>query len=280
MINKKYLKNLRCKEMNNKNDFIFDLYSERIIDSLDLVSINFKNILLLGNYCTKIIKYIEKRYKYSQLTIIDYKKFFNNNANFNFLSKTCNDLDLLKLDIDKYDLIISNFFLSFSDDLNDSFKKILLSLKSNGFLVATLPSIKNFDSLKSAMIKTDLQFYGGAYNRFIKGVNLQKIIEILKKNNYKIPLVNTEKINLEYKQFFTLLHDLKSMKFSYFYKDKKNTFEKKMYFKQLEKNFTKNYNNNFELTSNFYLISGWKEHKSQQKPLKPGEAKNKLQDFL
>ena len=35
MINKKYLKNLRCKEINNKNDFIFDLYNERIIDSLE-----------------------------------------------------------------------------------------------------------------------------------------------------------------------------------------------------------------------------------------------------
>ena len=63
MINKKYLKNLRCKEINNKNDFIFDLYNERIIDSIDVINIKFKKILILGDQGSKIYKYIQKRFK-------------------------------------------------------------------------------------------------------------------------------------------------------------------------------------------------------------------------
>ena len=43
---------------------------------------------------------------------------------------------------------------------------------------------------------------------------------------------------------------------------------------------TSSFDNNFAISTNFYLISGWKDHKSQQRPLKPGEAKNKLKDFL
>ena len=31
---------------------------------------------------------------------------------------------------------------------------------------------------------------------------------------------------------------------------------------------------------NFYILSGWKDHHSQQKPLKPGQAKNSLKEFL
>ena len=62
MINKKYLKNLRCKEINNKNDFIFDLYNERIIDSLDVINIKFKKILILGDQGSEIYKYIHKRF--------------------------------------------------------------------------------------------------------------------------------------------------------------------------------------------------------------------------
>ena len=43
MINKKYLKNLRSKEINKKNDFIFDLYNERIIENIDDIdSIEFR----------------------------------------------------------------------------------------------------------------------------------------------------------------------------------------------------------------------------------------------
>ena len=275
MINKKYLKNLRCKEINNKNDFIFDLYGERIIDSLDIISLDFKNILILGDHGNKIYKYIKKRFKDSLVTIYEFKKINSNKLPFKNIKKIYNDLDLWIEESTKYDLILSNFFLNLNNDLENVLKKILMSLVPNGFFLATLPGPKNFYLLKSAMIETDLQLYGGVYNRFNQTNDLQNIIEMLKKNNFKIPLINSEKINLEYKQFYKLLHDVRSMNLSYYYKDKKNTFEKKIYFKQLEENYNKNTNESFELTSDYYIISGWKEHQSQQKPMKPGEAKKK-----
>ena len=80
MINKKYLKNLRCKEINNKNEFIVDLFSERIIDSLKIITLDFKNILILGDQETKIIKYIQKRYRDSTLSI-----YSLNNSNSKYI---------------------------------------------------------------------------------------------------------------------------------------------------------------------------------------------------
>ena len=280
MINKKYLKNLRCKEINNKNYFIYDLYTERIIDSLDIISLDFKNILILGDHGAKIYKYIQTRFQDSLITIYDFKDKKSYNLNLKNIKKISIDLDLWFPEQTKYDLIISNFFLNSIENLEKVLKKILISLVPNGFFLATLPSPENFYLLKSAMIETDMQLYGGAYNRFNQTTDLQNIIEILKKNNFKIPLVDSEKVNLEYKQFNKLLHDVRSMNLSYYYKDKKNTFEKKIYFKKLEENFNRNSNESFELTSNFYTISGWKEHSSQQKPMKPGEVKNKMMDFL
>ena len=46
-----------------------------------------------------------------------------------------------------------------------------------------------------------------------------------------------------------------------------------------QNNFNKE-SDHFNLKSNFYIISGWKDHSSQQKPIRPGQAKNKLADFL
>jgi SAM-dependent methyltransferase len=267
MINKKYLKNLRCKEINSKNEFIFDIYNDRIIDSLDIINLNFKNILILGDHGIKIREFIDKKFNNSSITLYDSKK-----NNF--------DLDECKLKGEEYDLIISNFYLFLSDDFNNILKKIITSLTPNGFFIATLPTRENFNSLKFSMIKTDVDFYGGAYNRFNKFMDLSKIIELLKTNNFKIPLINLENINLEYKKFNNLLNDIRSMNLSYYSKDKKKIFEKKMYFKKLEKNYKKDLNNNFVISTNFYIISGWKNHESQQKPLRPGEAKNKLKDFL
>ena len=267
MINKKYLKNLRSKETNKKNDFIFDLYNERIIDSLDIINVNFEKILILGNHGAKITKFIKKKYKYNSLTIYD-------------LSLNSFDLDYWETEKDKYDLIISNFYLFLSENLENLFKKIINSLASNGFFIATMPAQENFNSLKEAMIKTDIDLYGGAYNRFNQFLNLEDIIKLLKNNNFKIPLVNLENIELEYKKLDNLLSDLRSMKLSYFNEDKKQKFESRHYFVKLEKNFKKNNQNNYIISTNFYILSGWKDHHSQQKPLRPGQAKNNLKEFL
>ena len=278
MINKKYLKNLRCKEINNKNNFIFDLYNERIIYSLDVINIKFKKILILGDQGNEIYKYIHKRFKEAQVTVYDIKTKFSK-SDLDIIKKSNIDIDFWPPQEKEFDLIISNFYLNICEDLKKILSKIMKSLLPNGFFLATLPSPENFSLLRSAMIKTDMQLYGGTYNRFNRVSELHTIIDLLKKNNFKIPLVDYETIDLKYKQFNKLLNDVRSMNLSYYQKDKKNTFEKKSYFSKLEGNFEKK-NDHFNLKSNFYIISGWKDHSSQQKPIRPGQAKNKLADFL
>ena len=278
MINKKYLKNLRCKEINTKNDFIFDLYNERIIDSLDVINIKFKKILILGDQGSEIYKYIHKRFKEAEVKVYDIKTKFSK-SDLDILKKSNIDIDFWVPQEKEFDLIISNFYLNICEDLKKNFSKIMKSLLPNGLFLATLPSPENFSLLRSAMMKTDMQLYGGTYNRFNRAPELHTIIDLLKKNNFKIPLVDYEIIDLTYKQLNKLLNDVRSMNLSYYQKDKKNTFEKKSYFSKLEGNFEKE-NDHFNLKSNFYIISGWKDHSSQQKPIRPGQAKNKLADFL
>ena len=278
MINKKYLKNLRCKEINNKNDFIFDLYNERIIDSLDVINIKFKKILILGDQGSEIYRYIHKRFKEAQVKVYDIKTKFSK-SDLDIIEKSNIDIDFWVPQEKEFDLIISNFYLNICEDLKKILSKIMKSLLPNGFFLATLPSPENFSLLRSAMMKTDMQLYGGTYNRFNRAPELHTIIDLLKKNNFKIPLVDYETIDLTYEQFNKLLNDVRSMNLSYYQKDKKNTFEKKSYFSKLEGNFEKE-NDHFNLKSNFYIISGWKDHSSQQKPIRPGQAKNKLADFL
>ena len=94
MINKKYLKNLRCKELNNENEFIFDLIGERIVDSLDIINVEFKKILIFGDPGSNINKYILKRFKRSSVTIYDFKKKNNRILNSKFSLKILDDLDL------------------------------------------------------------------------------------------------------------------------------------------------------------------------------------------
>ena len=220
MINKKYLKNLRCKEINNKNDFIFDLYNERIIGSLDVINIKFKKILILGDHGSEIYKYIHKRFKEAEVTIYDIKTKFSK-SDLDIIKKSNIDIDFWVPQENEFDLIISNFYLNICEDLKKILSKIMKSLLPNGFFLATLPGPENFSLLRSAMMKTDIQLYGGTYNRFNRAPELHTIIDLLKKNNFKIPLVDYETIDLTYKQFNKLLNDVRSMNLSYYQKDKK-----------------------------------------------------------
>ena len=63
MINRKYIKLIRSKHTKTLNNFIYDKLAERIIDSLDLLKIEFNQILEIANNDNIIINYIQNKYK-------------------------------------------------------------------------------------------------------------------------------------------------------------------------------------------------------------------------
>ena len=94
MINKKYLKILRSKRNLILNNFIYDEIATRIIDSLDLLKVDFKNILEIGINENKIYNYLNNRFNNLKFTrndisILNDKKgkpYFKFNIFFIFLS--------------------------------------------------------------------------------------------------------------------------------------------------------------------------------------------------
>ena len=64
--------------------------------------------------------------------------------------------------------------------------------------------------------------------------------------------------------------------------DRKQFFEKKDYFKIVEKYYREKFTVKRKLPVTYEIIylSGWKNDKSQQKPLQPGQAKYSLKEIL
>ena len=56
MINTKYLKLQRYKKKITNNNFIYDLLAERITDCIDLLTVEFQNVLEIGVNDNKITK--------------------------------------------------------------------------------------------------------------------------------------------------------------------------------------------------------------------------------
>ena len=253
MINKKYLKILRSKRNLILNNFIYDEIATRIIDSLDLLKVDFKNILEIGINENKIYNYLNNRFNNLKFTRNDISIL--NISNLKNCELIEEDLDNFKFEKEKYDLIYSNFYSHLSNNYTEFLYKISNSLKSNSFFIASIPDVNNIYQLINAMFKADNLLYGGVYQRVNPTHKIDKILDLFKKLNFYSPSIHSDEIQIEYSNFSKLLLEVKSMNLSYCYTDKRNKFENKNYFKTVEKNFKKNYNLNVK----FNIIAGWKK---------------------
>ncbi len=259
MINKNYLKLLRSKVIDEKNNFIYKKVSERIVDSLDLTKINFNRILQLGINDYDVYHYLLNKFPKSKFTQADLY-FRDNIGSSPNLNKIKIDFDKIDFKNNHFDLIFSNFILHLSNNVENSLIEIHKSMRPNAFFIASIPHFENCYQLVNSMYKTDLEIYSGVHSRVNPTIQIEKIISILKKINFDIPTVNTDSFIIEYSNFKKLLRDLKSTRLSYSYDDKRSNFENKRYFKTLEKIYKNNYfNGNYLLEVKFNIISAWKK---------------------
>ena len=165
LINKKFHVLQRAKILKDNDNFIYNEIANRINNSLENIKFSLINCLEIGYTSNKISRYLLSKYN-----TIDYykadisskviKSLPNSKKNFVF------DHDKWNLDKKKFDIIISNFYLHLTNNLNLLFKNINHSLNKNGFFIATFPGVKCCEEIKHCMMQTDIELYGGAYKRF------------------------------------------------------------------------------------------------------------------
>ena len=258
MINKKYLKLLRSKDRKYGENFIYNEISKNIIDSLDILKVPFNNILELGINDKLIINYLKERFPSCSITSADIDiSLFSKKTDQKLIEI---DLDNLQFGDNKFDLIFSNFFIQLASNFEKLIEKIFQNLNSNGLFIATIPNAENIYQLVNSMYETDNILYGGMYQRVNPNLDRNDIFKLLKLYNFDAPVINNNNFTIEYSIFNKLLDDVRCLNLPYVGIDKRNKFENKKYFVQLEKQFKrKYYKENFYLDINYNTICAWKK---------------------
>lgn len=190
----------------------------------------------------------------------------------------------LKLPIEKYDLVISAFDLHWMNDLPGAFTQINRSLKPDGLFTAIFPSEGTLDALRECLVEAEMQIRSGATMRVDPFPQVRQLGDLLRRANYKLPVADVEHRTIRYSSIKTLINDLRNIggtKMSPGTQVAKG-ISKEIWNKAI-KLYNERYSDNdgkFRTDINCTFLSGWKEHLSQQKPLKRGSAQNKLSDFL
>jgi SAM-dependent methyltransferase len=262
LINKKYHNLQRNKIMKNMDNFINNEISNGIILSLDNINISFEKCLEIGFSTKRIYDYLVSRYKNIEYSCMDLsQKILDKQVNFNLVKKINIDHDQWDLEKQQFNLILSLNYINLTNNFDKLLKNIYDSLINKGFFIITIPGSNYFYELKKSMILADIDIYDGIYRRFTETYQVEHILNLLKKNNFKTPLLQVDYIDLRYKDFNSLLEDVRYLGNSNAMYDRKKIFENKIYFKKVEEIYWENfsYKNKLNLKVETLLITGWKD---------------------
>ena len=178
LINKNFYILHRNKTIKDQNKFIINQMGKRLNLSLEGINLSINSCLEIGLGTDLIYKYITTRFNKVEYLTVDISKNVLRNSLLK-LDSYCFDNDKWQINKDKFDIIISNFYLHITNNLEIVIKNIYNSLNINGFFVATLPGINCCAEIKNCMIQADIELYNGAYRRFMENLSRPDIRLIL-----------------------------------------------------------------------------------------------------
>lgn len=179
-------------------------------------------------------------------------------------------------------LITSIFGLHWSNDLPGTLAQIKNTLVDDGLFLAALPGDRTLMELRDSMLTAESMINGNATLRIDPFGEVRQIGSLLQRAGFALPVVDTEILTVRYSSLGKLVKDLRAMGATSSLNSNRN-FSPRELFAKTEEVYRERYQDEdgkIRATFEIIFLSGWSPHASQQKPLKPGSAKNRLSDFL
>lgn len=235
-----------------------------LVDRLQDINRNFENVLIYG----------------PEALAADLKAKLPEGKIKNISS--CEALNHLSSEKD-FDLVISLLRLQ---SLNDPLgAMILLSkrLKPDGLFIGAMFGGDTLSELRQVFYAVDEEYLGGMSAHIYPMANYSQVAGLISRAGLNQPVVDTDRFTVSYSRFNTLISDLRDLGETNVLVTRDKRPIGRAYKKSLETHYRDTFSNEKnKLECNFEILwlTGWKPHKSQQKPLKPGSAKMRLEDSL
>ncbi len=264
----------RCAKRFSDHDFLFQWGCDQIHDRLMDVNRTFDTALHIGARCPVS----EAHQKIQKLFITDLTAT-SSYSPFHLQSSE----ELLPVAPQSLDLVTSNLTLHSVNDLPGALLQIRQALKEDGLFIASLFGGETLYELRDVMTQAEISLYGGISPRISPFADKPQMGDLLFRAGYSLPVIDSEIITVTYDNIFKLLHDIKGMGESNTILDRSKAPTSKEFFMKTAQLYQDKYaQNDGRIVASFEVIFllGWAPHASQQKPLRPGSAKNSLAEAL
>ena len=269
-----------------KYDYLFDEANGRLFERLKSIKRGFKNTLEIGSRTGNTIELFNKKNDIKKIFISDIsKKMFlkskkkKSNKQKNFLIL---DEENLPFKNRQFNLVFSNLYLHWANDLYKVLNEIYRILKPDGLFLCTVFGSETLNELKYSLCSAEDKISKSISPRVSPFLRLQDAGTLLQKSGFQLPVIDKDTIKIYYDDIFSLMKDLKGMGESNSLINRKKTFTTKKLFNLANKIYKNKFSTKKKIYETFEILYfiGWTKHTSQQKPKSPGSSKKKQADAL
>lgn len=189
----------------------------------------------------------------------------------------------LPLELESQDLILANLCLHWIGDLPGLLSQIKMALKPDGMFVATMFGGETLASLHQAFLQADSELSSGAAPRVAPRVGLQDAAGLLQRAGFALPVADIQTFEASYTDPIALMKDLRGMAETNALASRLKSFTRRdtlMRAAHLYSELEPAEDGRCLAKFDVITLTGWAPAPTQQKPLRPGQGKVSLVDFL
>jgi SAM-dependent methyltransferase len=176
--------------------------------------------------------------------------------------------EFLEAGEEKFDLAISLYSLQSINDLPGALIQIRRALKPDGLFLATLFGGATLGELRESFAFAESESLGGVSPHIAPFADVRDLGALLQRGGFALPVADIERLRARYSDLASLV--------------RRKLFLGRRTLETLIAYYSAHHSSDGKLDATFETVylTGWAPHPSQQQPLKPGSAQNRLSDVL
>ena len=190
--------------------------------------------------------------------------------------------EVLPVPEEQFDLVLSLFSLQAINDLPGALVQIRRALKPDGLFIGALFGGATLTELRQSFAIAESETMGGISPRVSPFADVRDVGGLLQRGGFALPVADVERTTVRYGDFSGLVRDLRAHGLTNTLSERRKRFLRRDTLAAMLSHYRAHHASEGKLNVTFEIVylTGWAPHESQQQPLKPGSAKNRLADAL
>ena len=181
------------------------------------------------------------------------------------------------------DLVVSALALQFVNDLPGTLVQIRRALVPDGLLLAALAGGDTLIELRQAFAAAEAEIEDGVSPRVAPFADVRDMGALLQRTGFALPVTDVDRLIVRYASPMALMHDLRRMGATNPLTERSRRPLRRATLERMMAIYAERFagrDGRIRATFEIVWLSGWAPHESQQKPLAPGSARQRLADAL